>query len=137
MNILQLPVPGREAFWDMDTPETKKSGHFIWCLITPSIPRFRESLYSTDSLLEEPELHLDASPTLDAKLKLKPRRRLEQVSENKVLKKLILNGWCLLNYFIGCQNLATQDFAIPGQGGGICPGEGDEVVQRGGGGGGA
>ena len=90
--LLQLPVPGREAYWDMDTPETKKFGHFIQGLCsTPSVPRFRESLYSSDSPLEEPELHLDASPTLDAKLKLKPRRRLEQIPENKVL---ILNGWC-------------------------------------------
>ena len=95
--LLQLPVPGREAYWDMDTPETKKFGHFIQGLCsTPSVPRFRESLYSSDSPLEEPELHLDASPTLDAKLKLKPRRRLEQIPENKVL---ILNGWCPLNYF--------------------------------------
>jgi len=68
----QAPIPGREAFWDMDTPETKK---------------FRESLFSSESPLEEPELHIDASPTLDAKLKLKPRRRLEQLPENKVTEE--------------------------------------------------
>merc|ERR1719234_657979 len=66
----QAPIPGREAYWDMDTPETK---------------RFRESLKVSNSPLDEPELHPDASPTLvDAKLKLKPRRRLEHLPEEKV-----------------------------------------------------
>jgi len=66
----QAPIPGREAFWDMDTPETK---------------RFRESLLSKSptSLTEEPQLHLDASPTLGAKLKLKPKRRLDQPPKEK------------------------------------------------------
>jgi len=54
----------------MDTPETK---------------RFRESLLSKSptSLMEEPQLHLDASPTLGAKLKLKPKRRLDQPPKEK------------------------------------------------------
>ena len=51
---------------------------------TPFASRFRESLKVSNSPLEEPELHLDASPTLDAKLKLKPRRRLEQLPDDKV-----------------------------------------------------
>ena len=115
----------------MDTPETKRLEVLSGSWSTPFIPRFRESLKVSNSPnFEEPELHPDASPTLvDAKLKLKPRRRLEQLPEEKV--QILNSKICAV---VGVST-SIRYIIIPGQGGGVCPGAGDEVMQgnRGGG----